>query len=441
MPPDFLGLSFEVSNLRQIAADADAGNLVTLLRSLGPGELRFGGGTADTRVAWTDRRTPRPEWASSVVDAEDLRLLGGLAARSGWRIVLTIGLGHYDPVAAAREAAAAKAGLGESLEAIELGNEPNAFAQHGLRSEPWTFVQYDAEVSAYRSAIEAAAPGIPLAGPDVSGSSGFETWGLGEAIDQRPVELTGHHYPLGCEQNPAPSISRLLSPLIYRKEGGSLRRYMSIARASNIPFRLDETNTVSCGGTAGISDTFASALWAAGYLSRVMSMGVAGINLHGNPANCKGYAPLCAPTANGLASGTLVAQPEWYAMLLAKELIGDRPLPTFKRSPGRPNIQVTSFLAADGRLHYVIVDNDPPGKRRIAVGLKVGSGFRGASVLALSGPSPSALSGVALGGETVAPDGSWRPLSLPRVPNAHGVITVELKPSSAALVTVSPVAR
>lgn len=375
------------------------------------------------------------------MDAEDLRQLGVLTARSGWRIVLTIGLGHYDPVAAAREAAAAKAGLGESLEAIELGNEPNAFAQHGLRSEPWTFVQYDAEVSAYRSAIEAAAPGIPLAGPDVSGSGGFESWGLGEAVDQQPVELTGHHYPLGCEQTPAPSIGRLLSPLIYRKEGGSLRRYMSIARASKIPFRLDETNTVSCGGVAGVSNTFASALWAAGYLPRVMSMGVAGINLHGNPANCKGYAPLCAPTSDGLANGALVAQPEWYALLLAKELIGDRPLPTFRRSPGRPNVQVTSFLAADGRLQFVVVDDDPSGKRRLAVQLRVGSGFRGGSVLALDGPSLTALSGITLGGESVVPDGSWRPLQLPRVPNVHGIVTVQLEPSSAALVTVSPMAR
>ena len=46
-------------------------------------------------------------------------------------------------------------------------------------------------------------------------------------------------------------------------EGVSLQRYMSIAQAGEIPFRLDEANTVSCGGVAGISNTFAWALWAA----------------------------------------------------------------------------------------------------------------------------------------------------------------------------------
>jgi hypothetical protein len=415
---------------------ADGGDLVTLLRSLGPGVLRFGGVSADTRVAWTDAATARASWASGVLEAGDLRKLGSLAAKSGWHILLTIGLGHYEPDAAAREAAAAEAALGGWLEGIELGNEPDAYALHGLRSEPWTFVQYSAQVAAYRSAIEAAAPGIPLVGPDVSGSGAFESWGLGEVINQSPALLTGHHYPLGCRQLPAPTIARLLSPRISRREGSSLRRYMSISQASEIPFRLDETNTVSCGGVAGISNTFASALWATGYLARAMSMGVAGINLQGNPANCNGYTPACAPTPADLATGALGAQPEWYALLLAKALIGDRPLPTTTSSSGRPNVGVTTLLAGDGRLHFVVVDDDPPGARSVAVRLRVGRGFRGASILSLTAPAPAALSGVQLGGRAVAPDGSWsEPSRLPHIPNSNGVITVDIAPSSAALIT------
>ena len=437
VPRDFLGLSFELSNLHQIAGYADDGDLVTLLRSLGPGVLRFGGGSADTRVAWTDGATTRPAWASGVIDPEDLRQLGALAAESGWHILLTIGLAHFEPEAAAREAAAAKAALGESLDGIELGNEPNAFAQHGLREEPWSFVQYNADVTTYRSAIEAAAPGIPLVGPDVSGSAAFESWGLGEAVDQRPALLTGHHYPLGCEQVPAPSISRLLSPLIRRKEGASLSHYMAVALASDIPFRLDEANTVSCGGEAGISNTFASALWAVGFLTKAMELGLAGINLHGNPANCAGYSPVCAPTPEDLNTGVLTAQPEWYALLLTRALIGDRPLPTSTSSPRRPNIQASTFLASDGTLHVVIVNDDPPGSRRLAIGVHVGRVFQGASILSLTARSPEALSGVRLGGRAVAPDGSWtEPSRQPHASNKRGVITVDVAPGSAALLTV-----
>src|SRR5262249_18377403 len=158
-------------------------------------------------TAWADAASARPAWASSGLEARDLYELSRLAAKSGWRVLLTIGLGHYEPEAAAREGAIAKALLGHSLEAIELGNEPDAYGSHGLRPEPWTFMQYSAQVAASRAAIEAATPAIPLAGPDVTGSGAFETWGLGEAIDQRPALLTGHHYPLRCAEVPAPTIA------------------------------------------------------------------------------------------------------------------------------------------------------------------------------------------------------------------------------------------
>ncbi|MDQ6810620.1 MAG: hypothetical protein M3Z95_01810, partial [Actinomycetota bacterium] len=180
IPRRFLGLSFEVSSLAQIARYGDRGDLVTLLRSLGPGVLRFGGVSADTRTAWSDALTPRPAWASGVVGVDDLRRLGRLARRSGWRVLLTVGLAHFDPRAAAREVAAAKGALGGWLEGIEVGNEPDAYAQHSLRGEPWTFARYNAEVEAYRRAIAHATPGIPLLGPDVSGSHVFVNWGPSE---------------------------------------------------------------------------------------------------------------------------------------------------------------------------------------------------------------------------------------------------------------------
>ena len=72
----FIGLSFEVGSLAQLAGYADTGDLVTLLRSLGPGVLRFGGVTADKNVAWVDARTPPPAWASAVIDEADLGRLG-----------------------------------------------------------------------------------------------------------------------------------------------------------------------------------------------------------------------------------------------------------------------------------------------------------------------------------------------------------------------------
>ena len=149
---------------------------------------------------------------------------------------------------------------------------------------------------------------------------------------------------------------------------------------------------------------------------------------------------MCAPTPEALASGALGAQPEWYALLLAKALIGDRPLPVRISAPGHPNVEVTSFLAGSGRLRFVVVDDDPP---RGAQGDPAGCGWEAAFAARASCRSPHPrrrhYSGVTLGGRGVAPDGSWSPRPrLPDAPNRKGEITVAIRPSSATLLSVSP---
>jgi hypothetical protein len=438
VPQRFLGLSFEAAALGQFANDAGRGDLVSLLRSLGRGMLRFGGITADENVAWTDAATPRPAWASSVIDDAELRAIGVLARRSGWQVLLTVGLAHYDPAAAAREVAAAHRALGPYLAAVEIGNEPNAYGNHGFRELPWIAQGYEEEVSSYREAIDALTPGVPIAGPDVSGSGVFPEWGEEEALSQKPALLTGHHYPLGCAQTPAPSIEALLSAVTRGREAQSLETYLSVSHAYDIPFRLDETNSVSCGGVAGISDTFASTLWATGYITQAMAAGVSGINLQGNPANCTGYTPLCAPDPAAVANGNLRAEPDWYALLLTSSLVGDSPLPT-TITEGSPNLAAASFSGSDHSLKVVLADYEPPGASPLAVRLDVGAGLGAGSILRLTAPSQSATSGVLLGGRAVAANGSWS-TSMPTesVSARTGVLALELPPDSAALVTVSP---
>jgi hypothetical protein len=424
----FLGLSFEAASLAQIASYGGRGDLVALLRSLGSGVLRFGGVTADSRVAWTDTQTPLPLWASAGIDEQDLDALRVLAARSGWGVLLTVGLAHFSPVAVAREAAAAKRALGSWLAGIQFGNEPDAYGRHGLRTEGWTFARYEAEVSAYRHAIEAAAPGIAIDGPDASGSLVFENWARDAAASYRPAMLTGHHYPLGCHSVPAPTIARLLSPGTRRAEEVSLRRYMRVADRAGLPFRLDEANTVSCGGQAGISDRFASALWAVDYIAHAMAAGAVGINLQSNPANCRGYTPLCARSSQALAEGVLALAPEWYALAMARRLVGSRPVGASVVPAGAANVDVLAFVTPHGTVQVLAVDDDPPGTRPVALGVRLSARYRRARALVLSAPSPRAAGGVRLA--------SLAPTSI-RAGRADGV-TAELAPSTATLVAVSP---
>jgi hypothetical protein len=104
---------------------------------------------------------------------------------------------------------------------------------------------------------------------------------------------------------------------------------------------------------------------------------------------------------------------------------------------GRGNVDLTALQSGDGRLHVVVVDDDPPEDPPAILSLRVGRRFGAASLLALTAPSPAAESGVKLGGRPVAGDGRWhQPTALPHSPNHGGTVKVQLAPSSAMLITL-----
>ncbi len=173
-----------------------------------------------------------------------------------------------------------------------------------------------------------------------------------------------------------------------------------------------------------------------------MDAGVAGINLQSNPTNCGGYTPVCAATAERASAGALGVQPEWYALLMARELIGDRPVAARIYAHGNPNLQIAALLAPDGGLHVVILDYEPPGSPAMRVSLHVGDSFRDGTVLSLRGPALTAVSGLTLDGLPVSPEGVWeQPSSIPHRSNIGGVITTTVPAASASLVSIAPVHR
>jgi hypothetical protein len=137
-----------------------------------------------------------------------------------------------------------------------------------------------------------------------------------------------------------------------------------------------------------------------------------------------------------LSSGVLHPQPEWYALLLARSLIGDRPLPTTIRAPGR-NVLVQAFKTPGGRIRLVIVDDEPPGTPPAALSVSVARSYRWATVLSLRAPGPTASTGVTLGGRAVAHDGSWHATPpVTALVRRRGAIELTVPASSAALVTL-----
>ncbi len=404
----FLGLSFEAEALPQVARNAAQGNLVALLRSLGPGTLRFGGGSVDSSTAFSETGA-LPPGATTAITPDDLDRLRTLAVRTGWRIRLAVTLGRYDPAAAARAAAAAAERLGPALIAIEIGNEPNAYPFLGLRPAGWWFTDYRREVRAYRRAISAAAPGVRIAGPDnVVPAYGFR-WLAAFARGERPALLTPHYYPLNVCFPPTPDVEDLLSPAQAAEDARTVARFARIGRRYGLKVRVGETNNVGCRGKAGLSDTFAAALWALRYMLAMARADVVGVNFHTLIDDCGSYAPICAASGEAYRRGRLRAMPEWYALLLFRHLVGSR-LAEVSASQRPPRLSLAAFRRPqDGGIDVVAINTAPRRKLALAIRVKGSDTFGVAEVLSLAAPTLRSTTGVSLGGGQVRRGGAWRP--------------------------------
>jgi hypothetical protein len=442
VPADFMGLSFEVRSLPTIATYAGKGDFATLLRSLGPGVMRFGGISADEQAAWVPAGAIKPAWANTAIDEQDLAGIAALAKETGWKVLLTVNLGHYEPQAAAQEAAAARAQLGSYLQGIEIGNEPDLFPRKHLRPPGTGVKAYLPQAKTYRAAIEAAAPGTAIAGPDPSTGTHGLTWMRDEAQTIHPQLLTDHYYPLSsCGEHP--TISELLSPEVRRKESAMLGKMLAIAHTYATPLRMDETNDVSCEGQPGVSNAFASALWALDYTARAMTAGVVGVNFHDLIDQPRTYSALAAHSESALNAGDLQPAPEWYALLAAHIFMGahppSRPLLTTAAGTAPGELSANAMEAPDGKVSLVLVDYDPPGSESLAVHLRVSRALAGGSILRLTAPAPAATAGTQLGGQAVATNGAWTtPRALPAVHGRAGSLSLQIAPSSAAVVTLTP---
>ena len=439
VPDDFIGLSYEAKDLPLVASMADHGNLVSLLRSLGTGVLRFGGVTSDSQVVWQDpANKPLPEWASTALDPADMYDLAKLTQATGWRVLLGLNLVHFDPSAAADEARVAEAALGSSLKAVEIGNEPTAYVAEHLRHGSYTFSQYRQEIEQYRQAISVAVPGLAIVGPDDEPPAGHlknMVWARNVASQLRPTFLTGHLYGASeCDRVPPPA-SVLLSKQVHVNEQAALGALEHVAGQYKLPVWLDETNDISCGGEPGVSDTYATALWAVDLLTRTLKEPFVGDTFHGFLEKPTGYSPIAALSSAELTKGTLTARPEWDALLLAHQVEGDQPIP-IKTEPAGLNVSVWAGKTPEGNLQVIVDDEQLPGSRPLLVRIKDKTLQRAASILRLNGSSIKATTGVTLGGNLVSPDGNWQAQpTLPAVEASNGVLGIPVSPASAVLIT------
>jgi len=89
------------------------------------------------------------------------------------------------------------------------------------------------------------------------------------------------------------NAQRLLGP--SEKLANQIAAARRIQAQHKLPFRLTEANSCFGGGKKGVSDTFASALWAADFLLQTAQAGYASVALHGGGDGI--YTPIEAVSA------------------------------------------------------------------------------------------------------------------------------------------------
>lgn len=402
------GLSFEAEDLAD--PGFTGGNLAAYLDTLSPSSvIRVGGNTVD-ETFWTSTGETPPSWSQATITPADLTALAGLAQASGWKVILGVNLKEYDPARAADEAQYAQRALGSSLLAVEIGNEPDLYSEYA--SDP---AQYLTDFQAYVSAIEAAAPGVPVEGSDVAqgpDSSFQQAFVSAQKALAAPqiVELTSHYYPMtGTTCGGSPSIAQLLGTTLRDNEKSEADEAVADGVELGLPAVIDESNSADCGGAPGVSNVFAAALWEIDDQLVTAREGVSGDYMHGGVAQCgtsMPYSPLCAPTAADATAGDLAAQPEYYGLAAVHELGTGQFLNL--TNPVWADVRAYAVQHTDGTMSVMLDDvDDPSSTGSTTVQLDLPASYSSADEVNLTAAADglSATGGITLGGQAVQPDG------------------------------------
>jgi hypothetical protein len=445
LPAGFLGLGVEYQTLRRYVGDdphAIDPVFARLIRNLSPGQapdLRIGGGTSD----WTWWPVPgmapppttfftlTPHWVS-VLRALDRTLHA--------RLIMGINIKADSVKVAVTEAQQLLARMGKgSIEAFELGNEPDIFSSFGGHpTAPGAgrrTYNFETFLHAF-TRIADAMPPVPIAGPAFTGAHWLKHFAAFLGHEPLVQIATVHRYPLfRCRvPNPAfPSVSHLLSVrATYGLAHGTIP-WIHIAHAKHVPIRIDEMNATQCPGAAIVLRTFAESLWALRSLFELADVGADGVNIQTTAAATD---DLFTPTHGG--QGWQVAvQPEYYGLLMFAQTAppGARVVRLSKSATAK--VQAWATRAVDGTVRVVIVNL---GNLRKTVALDTGIASGPGTLERLQGSSLTTTFGVRLGGQTFGSETSTGRLAGRRrtsiVKSRDGDYVVGMPALSAAMLTI-----
>ena len=445
LPDGFLGLSFEFRALEDYAGSSPAAldrPFLQLVRDIAPGQspvLRIGGDSTDW-TWWPVRGMRRPGGARFDLGTEWVNVARAVVQALGARLILGVNFEADSRRLARAMARGIVDGIGaRSIGALELGNEPELYSSfnwyrtpsgQGIRGRAAGY-----NVSSYLrdyAGIAASLPRVPLAGPSSGAAAYLDYLGNFLRRNRRVSLVTVHAYPLKhCTHADHPSDTQLLAPSTSRSLTAQLGVYTAVAHANGRPLRVDELNSVSCGGYAPVTYTFGAALWALGQLFELDAVGVDGVNFHTVPNTTQHL--IAVNDAGG--HWTAAVLPEYYGLLAFAQAApaGSR----LARLAGALPAGVSAYATVGpGRsMHYVLVN---AGAARATVRLVPPWAGATARLSRLSAPGPESTGAVTLGGQSIDPTtGALSGRSkITTLAAAAGAFVVALPGYSAAIVSV-----
>jgi hypothetical protein len=440
VPPGFLGVGVEYKTLLRYAGlDAKAGDPVfeQLVRNLSPGQaaqVRIGGDT--TNWSWWPvpglaippgvSQTLTPHWAAvakAFVQAVNARLIMGINIKpDSVKVAVTEARQLLSRMPAG------------SIEAFELGNEPDLFNSFGASSGKYNF---DTFLRAWTRIAKAMPPQVPLAGPSFTGSPWARD--LGRFLSKEPLVgiATGHRYPLRACGDPSspvfPSVTNLLAPQASFGLAQGTVQWIKTAHADHLPIRIDEMNTTPCPGGALVLRTFAESLWGLRVLFEMADVGADGVNIQTTAA---GSDDLFTPTESSTGWEAAV-QPEYYGLLMFAKAVPPGARLVRLSTSGTAQTQAWATRAPNGTIHVVVINL---GSQPQTVAVNAGGSLGPGKLERLEGSSLTTTDGVTLGGQTFGSETrTGRLAGRPRIftirPRGHDYL-VSMPPLSAAMLTI-----
>jgi hypothetical protein len=439
VPADFMGLSYESGQLAYpdfFSAENTA--LIEMFRTLSPaGVLRLGGNLSEFTV-WSETEPAAPPEAGGLVGPDSgrreprtftitprsIQNLQGFLNATGWRCIYGLNLGGGTLEQALAEGGFVARTLGNKLICVQFGNEPDLFRHRDQGNKPWTYDEFMAQWKTFRAAFHERLPEVPVAGPDTAFNQKWVKQ-FTEDVPREIVLATSHYYAEGPPDDPRMNIDLLLHP--GARFESSCQQALDSAKAAGLPFRMAEGNSCYHAGKLGVSDTFASALWAGDFCLQMASLGCVGVNLHGGANGF--YSPIVGSIASGF-----VARPEYYGLMLTQQFAGRAMHRTTLDSHGA---NLTAYAASrNGRSDLIAIFNKDARDVEVILA-EAAYDFKRATVARLEAPAIDSKLGVTFRGAAVRSDGQFYPRAGDELKSHNGKLSLRVQGYSAALIQIS----